>query len=100
MEWMADDPGEHRFLDRPDSTIPARLADYPDQRRGAPDGTNWMAADLRPSSSRKPPHLVIARSAATRQSMRRFSFPKRPGNLQGRLDCHGPAALAMTRFSD
>jgi hypothetical protein len=28
--------------------------------------------------------------------MQRFSRPKRRGKLQDRLDCHGPAALAMT----
>jgi hypothetical protein len=29
--------------------------------------------------------------------MQRLNLPKRHGNLQGRLDCHGPAALAMTK---
>jgi hypothetical protein len=40
--------------------------------------------------------LVIARREAPWQSTRRFNFPERHGNLQGRLDCPGPAALAMT----
>jgi hypothetical protein len=34
---------------------------------------------------------------APRQSMQEFLFPKRSGNLQGRLDCRVAAPLAMTR---
>jgi hypothetical protein len=41
---------------------------------------------------------VIARSEATRKSRRRFSVLEAPEHLQGRLDCHGPSALAMTGF--
>jgi hypothetical protein len=42
------------------------------------------------------PHPVIARSVATWQSKRRFRSPKRQSQRKGRLDCRGPAALAMT----
>jgi hypothetical protein len=39
---------------------------------------------------------VMARSAATRQSMRRFRLSLRRGHPQGRLDCHGASPFAMT----
>ncbi|MDR2164888.1 MAG: hypothetical protein LBO79_04505 [Zoogloeaceae bacterium] len=45
--------------------------------------------------------FVIARSCGrqftTWQSMKRFSNPKRWNRPRGRLDCHGPSALAMTK---
>jgi hypothetical protein len=50
----------------------------------------------RRETTRQSSRRVIARSVATWQSIRRFSRPKRRGKLQGRMDCHGPAALAMT----
>jgi hypothetical protein len=43
-----------------------------------------------------PLFTVIARSAATRQSMQWFSFPQRRGHPQGRLVAAGPKPLAMT----
>jgi hypothetical protein len=44
------------------------------------------------------PHLVIARRAAPWQSTQHLNHPKRHGSLQGHVDCHGPAALAMTKW--
>jgi hypothetical protein len=44
---------------------------------------------------RLPPTLSKARRVAPWQSRWRFSFLERQKKWKGRLDCHGPAALAF-----
>jgi hypothetical protein len=61
-----------------------------------PGGTTMTRAGGLPAYAATSLTPVIARRAAPWQSTRPLDLPRRPGNLQGHVDCHVPAALAMT----